>query len=73
MNPLIFIHSQDEVDEEDEKLLEAFLSKDSGPQCRLAESIVKRIKEKDAIVTSGTSTSLFRFTDVCSGECKRLS
>ncbi|PON89750.1 Bystin [Trema orientale] len=37
-----------EIDEEDEKLLEAFLSKDAVPQRTLADIIVAKIKERDA-------------------------
>ncbi|KAI4323134.1 hypothetical protein L6164_022764 [Bauhinia variegata] len=43
---------EEEINEEDEKLLEAFLSKDKGPQRTLADLIVQRIKEKDATVAS---------------------
>eukprot|EP00268_Persea_americana_P023263 TRINITY_DN2290_c0_g2_i5.p1 TRINITY_DN2290_c0_g2~~TRINITY_DN2290_c0_g2_i5.p1 ORF type:complete len:504 (+),score=90.82 TRINITY_DN2290_c0_g2_i5:72-1514(+) len=42
----------DEIDEEDEKVLAAFMSKDAGPQRTLADLIIQRIKEKDAHVTS---------------------
>ncbi|PON89749.1 Bystin [Trema orientale] len=41
-----------EIDEEDEKLLEAFLSKDAVPQRTLADIIVAKIKERDANVSS---------------------
>lgn len=41
------------IDEEDEKLLEAFMNKDAGPQRTLADLIVKKIKEKDAKISSG--------------------
>lgn len=44
---------QEEIDEDDEKLLEAFLSKDARPQRTLADLIVDKIKEKDAQVSSG--------------------
>ncbi|PKI34766.1 hypothetical protein CRG98_044833 [Punica granatum] len=47
-----FGNYDEEVDEEDEKLLEAFFSKDAGPQRTLADLIVEKIKEKDATVTS---------------------
>ncbi|KAJ8642808.1 hypothetical protein MRB53_004556 [Persea americana] len=43
----------EEIDEEDEKVLAAFMSKDAGPQRTLADLIIQRIKEKDAQVTSG--------------------
>ncbi|KAL7129339.1 hypothetical protein ABFS83_13G060100 [Erythranthe nasuta] len=39
---------EDEIDEEDEKLLEAFLSKDDRPQRTLADIIVEKLKENDA-------------------------
>lgn len=42
-----------EIDEDDENLLEAFLRKDAGPQRTLADLIVARIKEKDSNVSSG--------------------
>lgn len=45
------------VVEEDEKLLEAFLSKDAGPQLTLADLIVARIKENDSNITSSNVTS----------------
>uniref|UniRef100_A0A803MVU1 Bystin n=1 Tax=Chenopodium quinoa TaxID=63459 RepID=A0A803MVU1_CHEQI len=44
---------EDQINEEDERLLDAFLSKDAGPQRTLADVIAARIKEKDAAVTSG--------------------
>ncbi|KAL3639261.1 hypothetical protein CASFOL_017168 [Castilleja foliolosa] len=44
---------EDEIDEEDEKLLEAFLSKDNHSQRTLADVIVNKIKENDAQVSSG--------------------
>uniref|UniRef100_A0A5B7BTS1 Bystin n=1 Tax=Davidia involucrata TaxID=16924 RepID=A0A5B7BTS1_DAVIN len=44
----------EEIDEEDEKVLEAFISKDVGRECTLADLIVKKIKEKDAQVSSET-------------------
>lgn len=44
---------QDQIDEDDEKLLEAFLSTDSRPQLTLADIIVERIKQKDAQVSAG--------------------
>ncbi|XP_059438393.1 bystin-like [Corylus avellana] len=42
----------DEIDEEDERVLEAFLRKDAGPQCTLADIIVEKIKQKDAKAAS---------------------
>lgn len=50
---------QEEIDEDDEKLLEAFLSKDARPQRTLADLIVDKIKEKDAQVSSGFFIVLF--------------
>ncbi|XP_075498095.1 bystin [Primulina tabacum] len=44
---------EDKIDEEDEKLLEAFFSKDDRPHHTLADIIVEKIKEKDAQVSSG--------------------
>lgn len=44
---------QEEIDEDDERLLEAFLSKDAGPQVTLADLIIKKIKENDANLASG--------------------
>ncbi|XP_021733578.1 bystin-like [Chenopodium quinoa] len=44
---------EDQINEEDERLLDAFLSKDAGPQRTLADVIAARIKEQDAAVTSG--------------------
>ncbi|XAR52447.1 hypothetical protein NMG60_11020533 [Bertholletia excelsa] len=43
---------EEAIDEEDEKLLEAFMSKDPGPQRTLADLIVEKIKERDAQVSS---------------------
>ncbi|KAL5572014.1 hypothetical protein UlMin_021611, partial [Ulmus minor] len=40
------------IDEEDERLLEAFLSMDGVPQRTLADLIVAKIKQKDAAVAS---------------------
>ncbi|CAI9757147.1 unnamed protein product [Fraxinus pennsylvanica] len=44
---------EDQIDEEDEKLLEAFLSKDHRPQRTLADVILEKIKEKDSQVSTG--------------------
>ncbi|RWW84810.1 hypothetical protein BHE74_00006562 [Ensete ventricosum] len=41
-----------EIDEEDEKLLAAFMSTKSGSQPTLADIIIQRIKEKEAEITS---------------------
>ncbi|KAG5532352.1 hypothetical protein RHGRI_026844 [Rhododendron griersonianum] len=43
---------EEEVDEEDEKLLEAFVSKDAGRQQTLADLIVAKIKQTDEQVSS---------------------
>lgn len=43
---------EDQINEEDEKLLEAFLSKDAGPQRTLGDVIAARIREQDATVSS---------------------
>ncbi|GMP59013.1 hypothetical protein CsSME_00022460 [Camellia sinensis var. sinensis] len=42
----------EEINEEDEALLDAFTSKNAGPQRTLADIIVQKIKEKDAQVSS---------------------
>ncbi|XP_054815332.1 bystin [Prosopis cineraria] len=42
----------EEINEEDERVMEAFLLKDQGRQRTLADLIVERIKEKDAAVAS---------------------
>ncbi|KAL3651099.1 snoRNA-binding rRNA-processing protein [Castilleja foliolosa] len=47
---------EDEIDAEDEKLLEAFISKEDCPQRTLADMIVKKIKENDAQVSSGVQS-----------------
>ncbi|XP_050371041.1 bystin [Argentina anserina] len=46
--------------EEDERLLEAFLSKDAGPQLTLADLIVARIKENDSNVNPSNAGSDMR-------------
>ncbi|CAJ1812894.1 unnamed protein product [Sphenostylis stenocarpa] len=43
---------EEEINEEDERLVEAFFSKEPGQQKTLADLIVQRIKEKDASVAS---------------------
>lgn len=53
---------QEEIDEDDEKLLEAFLSKDARPQRTLADLIVDKIKENDAQVSSGFLLHIFYFS-----------
>lgn len=47
-------YEEEDIAEEDERLVEAFLSKDVGPQRTLADLIVTKIKENDAIVSSDT-------------------
>ncbi|XP_062159327.1 bystin [Alnus glutinosa] len=42
----------DEIDEEDDRVLEAFLRKDVGPQRTLADIIIEKIKQKDANAAS---------------------
>ncbi|KAK6247437.1 hypothetical protein QUC31_019002 [Theobroma cacao] len=49
-----FGNYEEEIDEEDEKLLEAFLSKNAGPKRTLADLIIQKIKESDANVASET-------------------
>ncbi|KAJ4773723.1 Bystin [Rhynchospora pubera] len=41
-----------EIDEEDEKVLAAFMKKETGQQLTLADIIIQRIKEKDAQVAA---------------------
>ncbi|KAL2335147.1 hypothetical protein Fmac_016360 [Flemingia macrophylla] len=45
-------YDEEEINEEDERLMEAFLSKEPGQQKTLADLIVQRIKEKDASVAT---------------------
>lgn len=52
--PCSFFEIQEEINEEDERIMEAFLSKEQGRQKTLADLIVQRIREKDASVASGT-------------------
>ncbi|KAL1547613.1 bystin-like [Salvia divinorum] len=47
------LNFEDDINEEDERLLDAFLSKDDRPVRTLADIIVKKIKEKDAQVLTG--------------------
>ncbi|KAH6780816.1 bystin-like protein [Perilla frutescens var. hirtella] len=47
------LNFEDDLNEEEEKLVEAFLSKTDGPQRTLADIIVEKIKEKDAQVSTG--------------------
>ncbi|KAE8687217.1 Bystin, putative isoform 3 [Hibiscus syriacus] len=49
-----FGNYDEQIDEDDEKLLEAFLSKDAGPQRTLADVIIQKIKENDEKVASET-------------------
>ncbi|KAL5730259.1 hypothetical protein ACHQM5_003104 [Ranunculus cassubicifolius] len=42
----------EEVDEEEERIMEAFMSKDAGKQLTLADLIVSKIKEKDEQVST---------------------
>ncbi|KAF5192693.1 Bystin [Thalictrum thalictroides] len=42
----------EEANEEEEKLLEAFMSKDVGPQLTLADLIINKIRERDEQVSS---------------------
>ncbi|KAK7267229.1 hypothetical protein RIF29_19894 [Crotalaria pallida] len=43
---------EEEINEEDERIMEAFLSKGQGRQKSLADLVVEKIKEKDASVAS---------------------
>ncbi|TKY46358.1 Bystin protein [Spatholobus suberectus] len=47
-----FAGYEEEINEEDERLMEAFFPKEPGQQKTLADLIVQRIKEKDASVAS---------------------
>ncbi|KAF5728221.1 bystin [Tripterygium wilfordii] len=51
-----FGNYEEELNEEDERLLEAFLSKDAGPQRTLADIIAERIKVKALNVSSETQS-----------------
>ncbi|KAG8639553.1 hypothetical protein MANES_14G152600v8 [Manihot esculenta] len=44
----------EEIDEDEEKLLEAFLSKEAGPQRTLADLIIEKIKQENANISSDT-------------------
>ncbi|XP_041022233.1 bystin [Juglans microcarpa x Juglans regia] len=48
----LFDSYDEEINEEDERILEAFLRKDAGPQRTLADLIVEKIKQKDANAAS---------------------
>lgn len=50
---VMWVFKLQEIDEEDERVLEAFLRKDAGPQCTLADIIIEKIKQKDANAASG--------------------
>ena len=56
-----FFEIQEEINEEDERLMEAFISKEPGQQKTLADLIVQRIKEKDASIASGNIWLRFIF------------
>ncbi|KAF8407718.1 hypothetical protein HHK36_006853 [Tetracentron sinense] len=43
---------EEEIDEEEERILEGFMSKNAGPQRTLADLIIEKIKEKDVEVSS---------------------
>lgn len=50
---------QEEINEDEEKLLEAFFSRDARPQRTLADIIVEKIKEKDQMPTGFYSVLIF--------------
>lgn len=50
---------QEEIDEEDERVLEAFLAKDAAPQRTLADIIVEKLKQQDPITASGSQLFWF--------------
>ncbi|KAI7753232.1 hypothetical protein M8C21_015625 [Ambrosia artemisiifolia] len=54
---------EDEINEDEEKLLEAFFSKDARPQRTLADIIVEKIKEKDQIGLSAGVQPLPKLDD----------
>lgn len=45
-------YEEEDINEEDNRILEAFLSRSAGPQLTLADTIVQKIKEKDEAVSS---------------------
>lgn len=51
---------QDQVNEEEVRLVEAFLSADNRPELTLADIIIGKLKEKDAQVSSGFILIHFR-------------
>lgn len=51
---------QDQVNEEEVRLVEAFLSADNHPELTLADIIIGKLKEKDAQVSSGFILIHFR-------------
>uniref|UniRef100_A0A2P2MG89 Bystin n=1 Tax=Rhizophora mucronata TaxID=61149 RepID=A0A2P2MG89_RHIMU len=67
---------EEEINEDDEKILEAFLSKNAAPQCTLADVIIDKIKQQNANVSSemGTLPKLDKSViDVYKGVSKFLS
>jgi hypothetical protein len=63
---LIDLNWQVEINEEDEKALAAFVSKDNSSQRTLGDIILQKIREKDAEVSAGKCT-LCRFLDTWNG------
>jgi essential nuclear protein 1 len=49
----------EEIDEEDERVLDAFLTKDAGPQRTLADLIVEKLKQNDPNIASGSQFTIF--------------
>ena len=58
-NPWENTNFQEEIDEEDERVLEAFLAKDAAPQRTLADIIVEKLKQQDPITASGSQLFWF--------------
>ncbi|CAM8909508.1 unnamed protein product [Rhodiola kirilowii] len=65
-----FYDCEEEIDEDDEKLLEAFLSKDFGRQLTLADVIAQKIKEKDAAVSVSGVMQVPKMDSKCSAVYK---
>lgn len=57
---------QQEINEEDERILAAFMPKDAGPQQTLADVIIRKIREKDAEVAMGMIFPFYRASFPCS-------
>lgn len=49
----VLCESQEDVNEDDEKLFESFFAKNAPPQRTLADIIIKKIKDNDAELAQG--------------------